>query len=402
MWAILPAQAAPAVTVTTLDGKTYAGQLQKIAGDSLTLQTADGEQTVPLANLLAVTPEEPPEPTAATSPVRVELTDGSQLVADGYTVASGTAKFAFLGKPVEVRTRRVAAVRLQEPTPAIDEQWRKIRSEAQATGDLVLIRKGDAIDHVEGVLGNVTEDNVELDLDGSKVPVRRSRVDGLIYFHRQSTNLPDPLALVLLADGSQLAAARLTTNESGVAVETPAGFKAEVHWEQLRKLDFSAGKIQYLNVALGATEGALLPDEEKVTEFLQLKTSFPAIREFYRPRSNSWGVRRPLKLQGQTYERGLALRSRTELVYRLRGKYRRFQAVAGIDESVAGQSNNVRLTILGDGRPLYDELIHGTDAPRELDIDIAGVSRLEIKVDYGDDGLDSADLLNLCEARVTK
>lgn len=401
--ATMPAQAAvPAVTVSTLDGKVYTGKIKQLAADALKVETADGEQSVPLANLLAVTPEKQPEPVAATSPVRVELTDGSQLVAEGYTAAGGTAKFAFQGKPAEIRTRRVSSVRLQAPTPAIEEQWRKIRTEAQATGDLVLIRKGDAIDHVEGILGNVTDENVELDLDGSKVPVRRSRVDGLIYFHRQSENLPDPLALVYLADGSQLAAAKVATSETGLAVDTLGGFKAEVPWEQLRKLDFSAGKIQYLNVALGAVDGALLPDDEKVTEFLQLKTAFPAIREFYRPRSNSWGVRRPLKLQGQTYERGLALRSRTELVYRIRGKYRRFQAVAGIDESVAGQSNNVRLTILGDGRTLYDELIHGTDTPRDLDIDIAGVSRLEIKVDYGDDGLDSADLLNLCEARVTK
>lgn len=403
MLAALPAQAAEvAVTVSTLDGKTYTGKLQQLADDALKVATAEGVQSVPLANLLALTPEKQPEKAEPTSPIRVELTDGSQLVADSYTAASGTAKFGFQGKPAEIRTRRVAAVRLQEPTQAIEEQWRKIRSEAQATGDLVLIRKGDAVDHVEGVLGNVTEENVELDLDGSKIPVKRTRVDGLIYFHRQSDNQPDPLALVLLADGSQLAAAKVATSEAGLAVETLAGFKSDVPWEQLRKLDFSAGKIQYLNVALGAADGALLPDEEKVTEFLQLKTTFPAIREFYRPRSNSWGVRRPLKLQGQTYERGLALRSRTELVYRIRGKYRRFQAVAGIDESVAGQSNNVRLTIVGDGRTLYDELIHGTDAPRDLDIDIAGVSRLEIKVDYGDDGLDSADLLNLCEARVTK
>src|SRR5690606_33980821 len=180
MLAALPAQAAEvAVTVSTLDGKTYTGKLQQLADDALKVATTEGVQSVPLANLLALTPEKQPEKAEPTSPIRVELTDGSQLVADSYTAASGTAKFGFQGKPTEIRTRRVAAVRLQEPTQAIEEQWRKIRSEAQATGDLVLIRKGDAVDHVEGVLGNVTEENVELDLDGSKIPVKRTRVDGL-------------------------------------------------------------------------------------------------------------------------------------------------------------------------------------------------------------------------------
>ncbi len=392
----------PPVTAATLDGRTLTGPIQSLTADALVVATAAGAETVSVSELLAVAPTTPPAAVEDPSPSTVELQDGSILAIANYVAAAGTAKFTFAGKPIELRTRAIAAVHFQTPTPAIEAQWQTIRADTKIAGDLVLIRKGEAVDNVEGVITSVDAENVELELDGSKIPVKRSRVDGLIYFHRQTGESADPLVVVYLANETQLAVRALSSTADGLDVETLSGLKASLPWKEIRRLDFSAGKLQYLNVALGATDGALLPDDEKVTEFLQLKTPFAAVREFYRPRSNSWGVRRPLKLQGEIYDRGLALRSRTELTYRVRGKYRRFQATAGVDDSVAGQSNDLRLTITGDGRTLWDELIRGTDPPRKLDLNIEGVSRLDIKVDYGDDGLDSADLLNLCEARVTK
>jgi hypothetical protein len=50
---------------------------------------------------------------------------------------------------------------------------------------------------------------------------------------------------------------------------------------------------------------------------------------------------------------------------------------------------------------LFDEAIRGADEPRQLDISLAGVRRLQILVDYGED-LDVGDHLNLCEARIVK
>jgi hypothetical protein len=75
-------------------------------------------------------------------------------------------------------------------------------------------------------------------------------------------------------------------------------------------------------------------------------------------------------------------------------------AVVGIDDRVR-PGGNVRLVIRGDGRVLFDEAIRGTDEPRQLDVNLAQVKRLQILVDYGED-LDVGDHLNLCDARVVK
>jgi hypothetical protein len=55
--------------------------------------------------------------------------------------------------------------------------------------------------------------------------------------------------------------------------------------------------------------------------------------------------------------------------------------------------------IRGDQRVLFEADVTGTDLPRPLDLDVTGVRRLSILVDFARD-LNVGDQLLLCEARV--
>jgi hypothetical protein len=125
-----------------------------------------------------------------------------------------------------------------------------------------------------------------------------------------------------------------------------------------------------------------------------------AFKAFYHYRRDKGFDHSPLKLGGKTYGKGLSLASRTELVYRLPGRFRKFKAVVGIDDSTR-ETGDVLVQIVGDGKPLWQGEVRGGEPPRELEFEIEGTKRLEIVVDYGK-GLDIGDRLNLCEARVTK
>jgi hypothetical protein len=102
----------------------------------------------------------------------------------------------------------------------------------------------------------------------------------------------------------------------------------------------------------------------------------------------------------ETYTRGLALRSRSELTFRVPEKFRRFTAVAGIEPEVR-QQGDVRLVIEGDGQVLFDEPIAGTGSPVPIDLPVTGIRRLRVLVDYGENW-DTGDLLHLCDAKFTK
>ena len=94
------------------------------------------------------------------------------------------------------------------------------------------------------------------------------------------------------------------------------------------------------------------------------------------------------------------MRSRTELIYRLTDKFRAFHALVGIDDRVRDRGN-VDLRILGDNKELFSKRITGRDDPLPIALDIQGVRRLTIVVDFGEES-DIADHLNLCNARITK
>ena len=120
----------------------------------------------------------------------------------------------------------------------------------------------------------------------------------------------------------------------------------------------------------------------------------------YSPRQDQNLEAGPLQVDGKRFAKGVSLHSRTTIVYRLPDRYRRFVAVAGIDDSARPQGN-VRLTIRGDDRPLFEGSVTGVEGAKTLDVDVTGVRRLTILADFGDD-FDVGDHLDLCDARLLK
>ncbi len=100
------------------------------------------------------------------------------------------------------------------------------------------------------------------------------------------------------------------------------------------------------------------------------------------------------------YGKGLALHSRTEIVYRLPG---RVPAVSGRrgNRRRGAPGGKVRLVVRGDDKVLFEAVVAGSDAPQPVDLDLAGVRRLTILADFAD-GPNVGDHLLLCNARLSK
>jgi hypothetical protein len=101
----------------------------------------------------------------------------------------------------------------------------------------------------------------------------------------------------------------------------------------------------------------------------------------------------------RSFTKGLGLHSRTELVYRLAGNFRRFMAWAAVDD--AESRGSLELIVLADGREVFRQAILAGEEPRPIDVDLNGVNRMQIVVDYGDHG-DVGDQMSLFDARFIK
>jgi hypothetical protein len=123
----------------------------------------------------------------------------------------------------------------------------------------------------------------------------------------------------------------------------------------------------------------------------------------------AWPVRRDrsvdggfLTLRRVEYPKGLGVHSRSTLTYRLDGKFRRFQATIGVDDSAAGNGSVVFVVLL-DGRAAYtSEVLTGTSAPVAIErLDVTGAKIMTLRVDYATEG-DILDHADWCDALLIK
>lgn len=93
----------------------------------------------------------------------------------------------------------------------------------------------------------------------------------------------------------------------------------------------------------------------------------------------------PIRLfDGDEYPHGFAVHSRSRLHYRLDGGYTRLRAGVGLLKP-GGRLGDVTARVIGDGKVLWEQANITADSGRvDLDVDLAGVERLILEVDFGE------------------
>jgi hypothetical protein len=415
-WAALdPApKALPAATVevelTPLEGAPARGTLLALGPREISLQTAQGRQTWPLTQVLTLDLASP-DP-AARPQVWLNLRDGGQLAATAFTSRDGQATVTLAASyTVTLPVRSIRTVRFRPQTPDLAAQWTQLVASA-VSSDLVVLRKTStrtveqpdaepvtmvqqALDQHEGTIHAVTDDTVQFEIEGQTLHIRREKLEGLVFY---SPPAPAPApALCRLSDtgGSTWLLAELTWEQGVFRGRTVGRVPLEIPTLRVGQLDFSAGNVVWLSDL--EPEGGL----PAVAVSLQpSRATFPFSRLFaVRDRPPGADT---FRLAGQRYVRGLWLHSPLKLVYRVPEGFRRFKAVAGIDDSVLAPGQ-FELVILGDNRELFRQTLGGDLSPQpiSLDLDVSGLRRLTIVLEPAA-GLDLGDQLDLCEARFTK
>lgn len=392
--------ASPEFRATTLSGKVVLGRIAVVQGEQITLTTASGMESLDARQLQAMERTEDAAEDPPATAIMVRLVDGSQIYAQQFSAARGTAKLELVGGGnVELATRLIRWVRLRKTT-ALDESWGELL-EREAQGDVVIFRKnakgGDerpvaVLDRVEGIVKDVTADQVKFELDGDAVDMRRENLEGLVYFQPQAREFPAAMCRLNDRHGATWNVKSMAVQGDSMRINSVGGVSAEVPLAMIRRLDFSVANTQFLD--------ELTPDSMEWQPYFESKIAASNLNRFSGPDGPAFDGAKRLLLGGRSYEHGPAFRSRTTVVYRLPKDGRRLLATVGIDDR-AGDSGNVRLVISADNRTLFEETIDGGQEPVELSLDVTGVRRLTILVDYGE-GLDIGDFLNLCNARITK
>ncbi len=425
---LIAAPAGATVEVETLDGTTRQGIIESWQDDSLALRNDEGgEEIVPLDRVLRIAPvgTEPLSLAARDdAPLLVKLVDGSEFAVKEVESNDKTASLvAPQGLPdvgrLEVPIAAIHSVRrvidASEPpdrASRLNAQWNDIAA-MQAAGDLIVIRKAEAdtLNYVAGAIGTIGKEKIGFTLDEQPIEVGRERVFGWIFYRPPQSDAVADARPVVRGNGFRLVADKVTWQAGKWFLTSPSLSTVALRGEMVESIDLSAGKVLYLSdleprraeytpPPTIALVGTLLEGYARDRGFFssQLWLEYPP-ESLDESLATSAGVSRRVE-----FRKGLALRGKMELAYRLPGEFRQFRAVAGIDPQ-AKAAGPVVLRIVGDGKELLKQSIRGNEAPREISCSVEGVSQLELFVGFeSQNPLDHASggALHLGSARLTR
>lgn len=374
------------VEATTLDGVTTAGELSELTGQAAIVTVDGAAQQLPFADLHELRLRDPA--TQRPPAQQVRLHDGSQFGVNEIGVSSQAASIVHptFGS-FEVPRSAVASIRLGKIDSKVESAWSELLNR-ETRDDLVVIRKGDALDFVDGVISGIDDESVRLLSGGSPFPVPRKNVFGIVFATSSKAD-STPVGRLDLVSGGQAIIDSITLKDDAFAVRLVAGPELMVPSDDVARIDFSLGKVLFL--ADAEPTDVTYPTDHELFLLDVWK---------YRKGRNSYND--PLQVGRKTYPHGLWIHSGTTLRYRLNREYRHFRAVAGIAGGIGDTCKpSVGLVIRGDGRELSNLTISRGDEVRDLDIDLTGVRELEIDVTSTDpDGV--CEHLGLGDARVIK
>lgn len=372
-------------------GQHHAADLVAIHGDSATFQTSDGEQKLPLEQVVrwgALSPR-------ATRPA-VVLNDGSLLVTAPVWSRAGSARLT--GN--QWRLMNVAFRSVQLDRDRVKSVWLGAVGQDDASDQL----RRDTVEH-EG-----EEDRVWL--------VGGDMLSGRLVSHENRNVAFSVAGEPIKIDAGRVAAITLAEPMQAVASALAVGLKdGSLLLANDLKLD---GKSAVVTLTSGEVIYSKTPQEICLVQPFGQRVSYLSDRQPLSYRHTpyfdlSWPLARDKGLTGarlqagaRRFLKGLAMHSAARAVYRLDGEWSAFRAQLAIDSSAgddgAGGSVTYRVYVARDGgfKPAYESpIVRSDQPPLPVSVDVSGAQAIALMVDFADhaDRQDHADWL---EARLEK
>lgn len=380
----LSAQTTPNLAIVRdVAGREFTGQLSSLSTDELVLD-GRGEQTWPIRDLLRVDfPEHPTQRIKSGSVVY--LANGDRLKVRPMTASSETlgadwADFPLL-QSIDIALATIQGIVFQIPQSQVEREAldRALLLGTQQS-DVLMLANGD---RASGEFVNIDERAVAIEVPVGEIKIERDGIQAL-RFNTDLISFPQPetpLVLVSLVDGSRLTGRNAEVDKQVLRLDALFGEQLKLPISVVSSLQFLNGRGVYLS--------DIEPLEYRFTPFLSYTW------ELQRDRNVDGG---PLLLRGAEFAKGLGTHSRCAVTYSLKGRYRLFHAIVGIDDSTDGKGN-AAVSVELDGRVLFaSDTITGNDPALAVPaLDVSQGERLTLIVDFGQLA-DVGDRVNWCDA----
>jgi hypothetical protein len=374
--------------VETFDASQVSGSIRAITDESVTVKTDDEARTVPRKDVSEILLGKSDDLMGQAGSTVVLTADEGRIAVEDITAEDGkiSLKTELLGS-LKAPISEIRAVLLSEANTSperIMQRCRDMEATSSALDVMVVNQSGDKWISVEGVLLSITDEKVGFRFQGKDRTIDRDKVRAL-FIAKVKRDAPKIAGLLVGTDGSQVHFSTLQADADQVTATF--GHLVEdrkIKIDQVAEIRMQSDRVANLS--------ELKPVEVKEYGFFE--TKFPH-------KIDQAVSGKPLQLNGRTFRRGLGLHSHAELTWDIAGEYKQFVTIAGIDDRVR-PNGDANLVILGDGKELATHRLTGKDDPQAVRVNVEGVEKLTIRVEFGQDKLGVSDHVDLAVARLLK
>jgi len=336
------------------DNSVARGTLVALDGETATLTSADGKQSLPIATVRRIVREQSRRTAAPT--VKVVLIDGGELAGTDVLQEKDTMVLTAAEGRIEIpaeQVRRIAWLAAGEAEPA----WRDALPPKPGS-DLLVVRREGVPEFVECAVASIGADTINVVLDGDTIPVKRGKVAGIEWL-REKTETPG--GVVVLVFGGRLQARSVSWSPEGLVIDDRIRMPAA----SLRTVDYAAGRT----VPLATVE----PETIDVKPFFGDLGTVPGLAAFFAPRT--------IATNGGPAV--LLVRPRTVVTWRVPPDSRRFHATLERDAPAAAPTQ-VEVVLAIDEKEIFRQRMNAAAAgqPVVIDADVSGGRRLTLTVDF--------------------
>ena len=411
------APTAVAADLATLEGKKLTGEIVGISGNELIFKSPAGEEKFLVTTIASVTTGPAPKPfESGKKHTTVELTDGSLFRCSEVTIKGESVELKLLAPgtagpmPMTPRTITVPmrpavyAINREAGDLKLDQDFRNLLRTRGRFDLFVFKKKGtneqgkeiELLDVTSGTFGSGDAEAGTIEFKGEKEeafsPRRTTQLAGLI-FAQKLESVPPAICKVIDSDGHELVAAAVARTPKGFTINTVSGVKVDLDANQVSKFDFAAGSVKFLSDLdpVGLDLSGTDPEPYQRDKNLDKRP----IQIFMDPAAG----------KVESFPKGLTLKAKTMITFELKGHYKTFRAVAGVDADKENEAaSQVKITIddAGAGVNLFKGSVKKGDKPLDLNLNVTNVDRLRITVESDGTVTDLGNQVSFGNARVLK
>ncbi len=328
---------------------------------------------------------DPKSPSGVRPDVWVYLTGDELLFGKLEGIGPETLRFTTPWQDkVEVPLSRVAGahIGLLDRKETV-EAFRK-RLESRGAEDVLLAQtKSGEVLAIPGVVEGTDAEKLRFRYQDKTRTIALKQVEGVIMASRPEARGPDELRPTFTLPNSVAISGKWKDLDTSTwKIVTKWGQELNLPASDVQDVRFRGGKVTFLS--------DLTP--LKVEEAPYFGHRFP-----WRHDVNLLGE--ALKINGQSFDRGLAVHSRCVLTYDLGRRYARFEAIVGFDDAARGKGR-VDCRVFADGKEIYANPDLRADAPPvKLSLPVVNAEELRLHVDFGQ-GQDTGDRVIWANARL--